>query len=586
MSPVNPFSRTSTSTYTEMEPSAQDFIRKESTFQRIFSFESPINFSGLKEKYSQFKSFSFSSVRDGIKSFVDWSGRKIGLRDAVSSQLSDLENQSKLPSSITFRKNIGSFFYRMANFGQEAGTYVNYKILLNKLDGYHELRRGNHEEITEALSTLNVLEACAIRLKATAIDDIPAMNDLLQHIQKEGTTLRLKKEMMKEIHEAYTESNETSFERDMDGGTLSKVSFVTYKNGKEGFFKPVSSDNHMSGTVGESMGIPSESSLEASLAQRNVLSYEVSALLPGDLVPKTVLASHEGTVGSFQVTAKGVSLFQEEMKSIPYTEKNASLISLYQCDNDNNRIVIESKFKSLEISAVDDSSLTVQNNRVYRDSKPLEEEEIEKLYESKKIEAQAKFLSSVNTTIDFSQPSLQKAMANAHIFDLLTGQVDRNPGNFFYEQLEDGGYIVHLIDNDQSFPSKFSDFSEKTMARLQECVLTELPRLIDAEMADAISALSEEKLITMSKKRGQTEKEIQATLGRLRGLKKHIQDIRKGEFPGGRIVDTWDEKTFEELQQQRDNYTFRSIKDREGLEEQRKQIEKQLTPLRARSTEY
>ncbi|MFZ4115386.1 MAG: hypothetical protein ACOYK6_01530 [Chthoniobacterales bacterium] len=546
-------------------------------------------FSGLKERCNQLQlpTFTFPSVREKIERMASVVREAIKFQDVSSSEAGDLENPTNIPSSVKFRKELGiSSISSLVSLvvKEDHSVPMQYYILLKNLDEYRYLPKSNTQDIKRAFFMLKNLRTRASVIKGKSTKHVQAVvNTLLENIKKEYMTLTLKKEIMQQIPADYAEVKIKSFESNVAQGALSEVSFVTYQNGEIGFFKPVTEDpSSLGATEGGRIGIPNEkSSLEAHLAQRNVLSYEVSKLLPGDLVPKTVFASHQGVVGTFQQKAPGSSLVKEERKLVPAYDNNVAMLALHQTGDDADRNVIKTSLKSLEISVSSNLGLTVKDNRVYRDSKLIEAEEFSGLFKNEVITATAEFLSSVDTKIDFSLPSLQKAMAQAHLLDLLTGQVDRNPGNFFYEKRGDEGYRLHLIDNDQSFPYEYADFSFQTMDRFTKhgYVIKKLPRLVDSEMAHTIEKLQEEDLIKLSTKMGQTKKEIQATIGRLRGLKKHIQDIRTGEVIGGRIVTTWDETTYEELKKERDNYTFRSIEDVKGLNNRLEAIKNSLKPV-------
>ncbi len=529
----------------------------------------------LKEKYNSLPTFPFPSLKSR------WDRPSIfpkGIFRWISSSSQENPSNTQIPSAIALRKKTYIFFLSLFFTGGSVEDYTQYRLLLKSLDGYHVLLRKNPNDITDLLSTLDQLATATAKLKPLINSKDNQKNhplkELENQIRKEKTILLLKKSIQEQITQEYKAEQVKFFDENIASGNLSKLSRLTYGNGEEGFFKPVSEiPSDCVATAGVAFGIPnSQSSLEAGLSTRNVLSYHVSQLLSesfSSLVPKTVFAGFKDQLGTFQLKAPGRALYEDAKQLLNTADDNIkSLLKGFQEDPKDARFT--SQLRELEVSYCgDDQSIVVQENQFYRGEKLIEQEEFDTLLKNGEIEARAKVLAKVDETIDFKSPSLQKAMSQAHLFDLLTGQVDRNSGNFFYETKEDGSYQLHLIDNDQSFPPFYTDFSQETMEKVlgDGIFLKKLPRLVDKEAADAIEKLDPVKLHELLEKSNLTKEERSATLRRLDALKEHLTKIQNNQVSGGRIVEIWNEETYGELLQEtygellqeKDNYISREV---------------------------
>ncbi len=170
-------------------------------------------------------------------------------------------------------------------------------------------------------------------------------------------------------------------------------------------------------------------------------------------------------------------------------------------------------------------------------------EAITAFFASGKIEATQKVITTISE-VDFANARLQQTLSKAHLLDILTGQLDRNVGNFIYIRSLDGkNWDAKLIDNDVSFPKQFH---------------RPLPLFIDQEVANAITGLDSEKLRSTLKGASLSKNEIEATLERLSALKDHIEIAKNNISPSDpkkpRIVREWNEGTFEEQIKTPNNY--------------------------------
>ena len=478
----------------------------------------------------------------------------------------EIVQKGALFSSAEFRKVAGppnTSFFRSRS----------YQILLGALEKYQELKEAGSPKELPALITLKkrTEEFLEQTTKATPallpsfvstrlspqknegkVNHAQAATLLLNGIEEEAIRQRIGD--FTEEHEDYSKTQEN-----FASGNMASVSMITYQDGLRAVFKPVRSDEPMNSIDGRSNGIPAISTLRAGLALRSVASSKVDQYLGFHQIPKTELASHDGQLGSCQLLARGKPLYKEEI-----VRKQPSRM---MTDDDIEEMTLNASQGQpmpppLELIVTPPLTKRDAQSPVCEHGIPISESRAEELMTVGEIYLGQKRTIDV-ALIDFSNPSLQQSMSKAHLLDILTGQLDRNPGNFFYHSSEKG-WAVDLIDNDLSFPEKFRALSPRTLENLAPVTgptLKELPRLIDKEAAEKIEQLQPEDLQKILQEAGLTDNEIEATLGRLKDLKQHIAGVRAGSVPGGALVETWDDSTFDTLNERTDNYIKRSVDD-------------------------
>lgn len=137
----------------------------------------------------------------------------------------------------------------------------------------------------------------------------------------------------------------------------------------------------------------------------------------------------------------------------------------------------------------------------------------------------------------FNDPVVRRELTKLQWLDGLTAQVDRHPGNYIIETDSGGhGKRVIGIDNDISFGKKITDPNHISKAHNQNFNGLKLPPIIDTEMAEAFRKLTPERL-EASLDGLLDDSEIEAAKQRLKGIKDHINDLRKE----GRVInpDQW-----------------------------------------------
>jgi hypothetical protein len=341
-----------------------------------------------------------------------------------------------------------------------------------------------------------------------------------------------------------------------------------------------------------------------------------------DLVPGTDFALFDNKYGSFQIEAKGEHLITSEMreKTIPIDEnsRNTVVVNIAcgrskkdslilnndflminadgkVCENNepisrkralelvkNKSIslpsgIITSYLESdleesilqilngdgilpLEDLKLKEPSLSVNGEKIYENNQSIDEDRLKELVRDKKIVIVEKVITSVADDIDFKNPYLQQKMSEAHLLDFLTGQVDRHAGNFIYSKKQENKWHPYLIDNDLSFPAKLDSLDLKIL--VGSPILKQLPRLVEGETAKKILALKQENLEVTLKENGLSDEEVASTIKRLDALKTHLNKLLNNQYEDGRVVEEWNDATYEKLMQKKDNYIFNAEEDR------------------------
>lgn len=146
--------------------------------------------------------------------------------------------------------------------------------------------------------------------------------------------------------------------------------------------------------------------------------------------------------------------------------------------------------------------------------------------------------------INYSDPAIQKGLYDLEAQDYITGQIDRHTGNIF---IDPHTGQVSGIDNDLAFPT----IDREDMIRqssLDGKAIPGKPQFMHSDTAAKIEALTpealREALQSIERPPGVAPLEpaaIDGAVHRLQELQAEIKDMRKE----GRVVDQFDEKTFE-----------------------------------------
>lgn len=468
-----------------------------------------------------------------------------------------LRQKKSLLSSADFATMAGRSFW---------GHGATYRSVKNALQDYEHAKAGGALSTEEEIGQLqNIQQKAQTYLEkknrtlskenaSTLQDRRDAVRFLIRGIESELEKLtdKLTQETFGKETDISFRAEEEFFSISLSGGKMnSSVDKITYKDKTVAVFKAVDNKTAVDSTPAAQMGIPCNSTLAANLAGRNVASYKVSSLLGWSMVPRTGFATHHGQIGSCQVFVPGESVYKEEWQpmSVDNLNKNTNLASLFeQCINGTTSSQ-DLAILSYQLSCKPPLTKS-ENNEICEHGKPITLERAEQLLASGEITFARRVTVEVSK-VDFKNPNLQKTLSRAHLFDLLTGQLDRNPGNFIYRHIPGPPeeWDASLIDNDLSFPQKFTNFdSDQPNTPLEfACsrstfLVAKLPDLIDREAAEAIARLDPAALQKELEQCGLTDPEIQATLSRLELLKAHITSA-SDEGPV-RLIDDWNETRF------------------------------------------
>lgn len=354
----------------------------------------------------------------------------------------------------------------------------------------------------------------------------------------------------------YLARHERQVEENFASGNTANVSKITYGDGSVAVFKPkLTGDNPIDSRL--RWGMPDNLD-DANLEGRNVATYGVAQSLGLNIVPHTDYAVHGNQGGTSQAFVKGSSLATEcdhalgsDYHSILYdiVFGGGSPPFGYGCDDRGKKQIEKKRASSNKKEQTDLCDELAAQNHLWTTRKDHDCEAI----------------SNTVAEVEFSSPSMQKSVADAHILDLLTGQADRNPGNFIFAKQEDGTVEARLIDNDISFGETLTDISGDTVPQpdgtspARPSLLPKLPRLIDQATADQITAMTNQDLESTLAANGLTQGEMKAAVKRLANLKNHIAEIQRGNVAGGQLVNNWNDQTFSELMAEPDNHMQRLV---------------------------
>jgi hypothetical protein len=342
--------------------------------------------------------------------------------------------------------------------------------------------------------------------------------------------------------------NEVGVDAGFASGAMSSVDKIRYRDGTVGVFKAERRDGPMPHAPGRNTGIP-ERLADANMSGRAVATSKLDQALDLGLVPRTEFAVNGGRAGCVQEFVPGGKLFEER----PVRTDIAGSVNFMQA--------ILGK-PGVDRWGHGTDEIGARTLAQVADARPeVRERAIAELMEGGHLWATKEETVGLGR-VDLSAPTVQKSLADAHVMDLLTGQVDRNPGNFIFETGVDGHVRAKLIDNDLSFGAGLTELShEKLQAVGSPLMLDRMPRLIDADTARRVLAMTPDALRAALADTGLSDDEINAATERLDQLQGHIGLVSQGQVPGGRLVDNWDATTFREQLAQPDNYVRRSIED-------------------------
>lgn len=448
-----------------------------------------------------------------------------------------------------------------------------YKSLLKALDSYHREVVQNPVRLSDAekLRRTEALQQQAQKFLTSKEEELSqkagnagdtariearmlGTKTLLQGLHDESRALygRLTGHDMAEA--AFVPENEIRVEAGFAAGSMSSVDKIRYRDGTVGVFKAEGHDGPMPHDVGRSTGIPARLA-DANMSGRAVATYKLDGALGLGLVPRTEFAVHDARDGCVQEFVPGEKLLGRGAAKVSIENNTDIMMDILSGENQSLGHGTD------EIGARRLAQVATARPEV-------RERVIRELMEGGHLWATREQMDSMGP-VDLSAPSVQKSLADAHVLDLLTAQVDRNPGNFIFEAGADGHVRAKLIDNDLSFGGRVTALDRGSLGALRSPVMiAQMPRLIDADTARRVGAMTPDALRSALADTGLSEEEVDAATARLGQLQAHIRLVGQGQVPGARLVDNWDAATFRDQMTARGNYVQRSADDlSEGIRE-------------------
>jgi hypothetical protein len=364
----------------------------------------------------------------------------------------------------------------------------------------------------------------------------------------------------------YTPGKQLSVHANFAEGMSASVSKVNYANGETTIVKIVSDDVPVAYGEAERVNLPTESHKAANLMGRAVGTSRIAELLGLSIVPKTepgVFMDQPAVVQKFvpgNASAKEKTLTYSEIQEMAESRQSANEIIDVQTRSICGEIVSGGPIDPNKVGG--DAATLTKLCRFAQSLKQGDDPEnpillaaVAKQVKAKKIWTVVRLVVEA-AGVDVAAPTIQRSFADAHLLDLITGQFDRNPGNFIFTE-ESGEPSANLIDNDMCLTDGIEDLSDAGLAKLaRKCrtVLPAMPHLVNAATAERILGVNAEALLASLAGTNLKPSELAAAVKRLDAVKAHLIKIKDGVAPGPRWVTTWNEQTLNEQLGSNNNY--------------------------------
>ena len=238
-----------------------------------------------------------------------------------------------------------------------------------------------------------------------------------------------------------------------------------------GVFKAEPKGQVGSGSAGT--GIPAQNSRGNF---RSVATYRLDQLFKTGVTPRTELAmDHQGRFGQFMALAPGRSPQGDDVDK-PTTARDAPYVEMLQEAIDRIGIlekqIADGKGDDAAIGELESHRSNLEQYGASYKKDPKNKDtwlKVEKLY----------------LDVDVVDARLQQGLSNLQVLDLITGQVDRHPGNYFIDMDTDTRAVrgVEGIDNDLAFGKNITDVNELVNSETQS---VKLPKVVDSALAQRI----------------------------------------------------------------------------------------------------
>ena len=269
----------------------------------------------------------------------------------------------------------------------------------------------------------------------------------------------------------------------------------------------------------------------AAFSNRAVAMYRLDQLIGLNVIPETHFAEKGGYFGHIMAMATGDEVRKGTTLEVTDERKKETAANLTQ----------EMKSGSLDAYLL-----------LTKDEKIKEADEQGKFFQ----------LRHGYFDIDYSDAQVQEGLTALQLIDLISGQVDRHPGNYFVDvDRKTGKVTVTAIDNDAAFGAQHKDLAQK-MHRSHH--LVGLPAVVSKLQAAKIWLISPQMIEDAIGDLLSVE-EVEATQARLKQLQDHLYELSER----GELVDDFTPESFMKMTQQnsyagRENAYLQHLKENEG----------------------
>lgn len=331
--------------------------------------------------------------------------------------------------------------------------------------------------------------------------------------------------------------------KDSSGGRINEVSRLKYKVGsqeKEYFFAR-STNSTPDSDVWGALNPDHHSADNPKLAQRNIASYKLDQHFKFGLVPETkyaTLKAQDGTMMVGTAMARAPGRAAQDVDTKPVT-------AWQTLPPDSPEI----RFLNQELKGDFDAFKQNIKGKGYQ----AQMDPVTGAVSVRKFDV-------VPHNVILNHPELRRQLIELQFLDMLSGQLDRSPGNYFIEVLPNGSLKLTAIDNDLSWgtdPGSEAQITNMvTPPKNAALQLVALPPIADQNIKTKFMQMTDQNLKDVCK--GLSDAEFQAAKNRLAYIKDHLSKL-----PSNQIVADWGagaDRVFDRLTDENNCYLMRDAR--------------------------
>lgn len=266
-------------------------------------------------------------------------------------------------------------------------------------------------------------------------------------------------------------------------------------------------------------------------SNRSVAMYRLDQLLGFGVIPETQFAEKDGMFGHVMKLAGGASP-QQETKLSPFQAAQAE---------DPEGLAWAQKVKNIE-SNVDGYYTALLDTQALPGSRDVVFDVRASIAKSfGRINGERFVIKHAYNNFDYRNADIQEGLTSLHLVDLIAGQLDRHPGNYFIGVDPSNGRLrVTAIDNDAAFGATHDDLNKN----IRSGHLPGLPSVVSEEQWQRIERITGEQIAEVL---GDllSEAEVASTIARFEQLKAHLRELSNA----GQLVDSFDRSTYVKMVQ-------------------------------------